>query len=59
MKQETVSGSGISWAMCKSASCSTHSPITKVFVTGDYAIGPYGCAKFGANPPVGGFWANQ
>jgi len=26
--------------------------------TGDYVGGPYGCAKFGANPSTGGFWAN-
>jgi len=26
--------------------------------TGDYVSGPYGCAKFGANPLMGGFWAN-
>jgi len=33
-------------------------PITKKFGTGDYVGGPYGCAKFGANPSMGGFWAN-
>jgi len=33
-------------------------PITKKFGTGDYVRGPYGCAKFGANPSMGGFWAN-
>jgi len=27
-------------------------------VTGDYVGGPYGCAEFGANPRMGGFWAN-
>ena len=27
--------------------------------TGDYVVGPYGCAKFGANPSIGGFWANR
>ena len=26
--------------------------------TGDYVCGHYGCAEFGANPPMGGFWAN-
>jgi len=26
--------------------------------TGNYVGDPYGCAKFGANPPMGGFWAN-
>jgi len=26
--------------------------------TGDYVGGPYGCAKFGANLPMWGFWAN-
>ena len=38
LKQETVSGSGISWAICKSASCSrqttTPAPHHSVFVTG-------------------------
>ena len=33
-------------------------PITKKFGTGDCVGGPYGCAKFGANPSMGGFWAN-
>jgi len=33
-------------------------PITKKFGTGDYVGGPYGCAKFGANQSMGGFWAN-
>ena len=33
-------------------------PITKKFGTGDYVGDPYGCAKFGANPSTGGFWAN-
>jgi len=33
-------------------------PITKKFGTGDYVGGPYGRAKFGANPSMGGFWAN-
>jgi len=33
-------------------------PITKKFGTGDYVGGPYGCAKFGANPLNGDFWAN-
>ena len=33
-------------------------PITKKIGTGDYVGGPYGCAKFGANPSKGGFWAN-
>jgi len=28
-------------------------PITKKFGTGDYVGGPYGCAKFGANPSMG------
>jgi len=26
------------------------------FGTGDYIGGPCSCAKFGANPPMGGFW---
>jgi len=36
----------------------TPCPITKKIGTGDYVVGPYGCAKFGANPSMGGFWAN-
>jgi len=28
------------------------------FGTCDYVAGPYGCAKFGANPSMGGFRAN-
>jgi len=36
----------------------TPRPITKKIGTGDYVGGPYGCAKFGANPSMGGFWAN-
>jgi len=27
-------------------------PITQKFGTGDYVGGPYGCAKFGANPSM-------
>jgi len=27
-------------------------------VTGDYVSDPYSCAKFGAHPSTGGFWAN-
>ena len=27
-------------------------------VTGDYVGNPYSCAKFGAHPPLRGFWAN-
>ena len=27
-------------------------------VASDYIGDPYGCAKFGANPSTGGFWAN-
>ena len=34
-------------------------PITKKFVASDYFGDPYGCAKFGANPSMGGFWANR
>jgi len=30
----------------------------KKFVASDYVGDPYGCAKFGANPSTGGFWAN-
>ena len=33
-------------------------PITKIFVTGDYVGDPYGCAKLGAYPSMGGFWAH-
>ena len=36
----------------------THQPITKKFVTGDYVGDPYGCAKLGAYPSKGGFWAH-
>ena len=36
----------------------TLQPITKTFVTGDYVGDPYGCAKLGAYPSKGGFWAN-
>jgi len=33
-------------------------PITKKFVASNYVGDPYSCAKFGANPSTGGFWAN-
>ena len=36
----------------------TPQPITKIFVTGDYVGDPYGCAKLGAYPSMGGFWAH-
>jgi len=36
----------------------TPEPITKKFVTGDYVDDPYSCAKFGAHPSTGGFWAD-
>jgi len=36
----------------------TPQPITKIFVTGDYVGNPYGCAKLGAYPSMGGFWAH-
>jgi len=36
----------------------TPQPITKKFVTGDYVGDPYGCAKLGAYPSRGGFWAH-
>ena len=36
----------------------TPQPITKKFVTGDYVGDPYGCAKLGAYPYTGGFWAH-
>ena len=35
----------------------TPQPITKKFVTGDYVGDPNGCAKLGAYPSTGGFWA--
>ena len=36
----------------------TPQPITKNFVTCDYVGDPYGCAKLGAYPSAGGFWAH-
>jgi len=36
----------------------TPQPITKKIVTGDYVGDPYGCAKLGAYPSMGGFWAH-
>jgi len=36
----------------------TPQPITKKIVTGDYVGDPYGCAKLGAYPSTGGFWAH-
>ena len=36
----------------------TPQPITNKFVTGDYVGDPYGCAKLGAYPSKGGFWAH-
>ena len=36
----------------------TPQPITKEIVTGDYVGDPYGCAKLGAYPSTGGFWAH-
>ena len=36
----------------------TPQPITKKFVTGDYVGDPYGCAKLGAYPSTGDFWAH-
>ena len=36
----------------------TPQPITKKFVTGDYVGDPYGCAKLGAYPYTGSFWAH-
>ena len=36
----------------------TPQPITKKFVTGDYVGDPYGCAKIGAYPSAGVFWAH-
>jgi len=36
----------------------TPQPITKKFATRDYVGDPYGCAKLGAYPSSGGFWAH-
>ena len=36
----------------------TPQPITKKFVTGDYVGDPYRCAKLGAYPSTGDFWAH-
>ena len=38
-----------------------HTPwqIIEKFVASSYVGDPYGCAKFGANPSTGGFWANE
>jgi len=36
----------------------TPEPITKKFVTSDNVGDPYSCAKVGAQPSTGGFWAN-
>ena len=44
-------GCGIFWSPHR---IRTRQPITKKFVTGDYVGDPYGCAKFGANPSMGG-----
>jgi len=35
----------------------TPQPIAKKFVTGDYVGDPYDCAKLGAYPSTGAFWA--
>jgi len=37
----------------------TPQPITKKIVTGDYVGDPYGCAKLGAYPSTGYFWAHE
>jgi len=37
----------------------TPQPISKIFVTGDYVGDTYGCAKLGAYPSTGGFWAHR
>jgi len=47
------------WQFSTPHRISTPWPITKKFGTGDYVGGPYGCAKFGADPSMGGFWANR
>jgi len=45
------------WQFSTSHRIDTPQPITKTFVTGDYVGDPYGCAKLGAYPSTGGFWA--
>ena len=46
------------WQFSTAQRIHTPGPITKKFVASDYVGDPYGCAKFGANPFTGGFWAN-
>ena len=41
------------WQFSTHHRINTPRPITKKFGTGDYVGGPYGCAKFGANPLMG------
>jgi len=41
------------WQFSTPLRINTPWPITKKFGTGDYVGGPYGCAKFGANPSMG------
>jgi len=41
------------WQFSTPHTINTRRPITKKFGTGVYVGGPYGCAKFGANPSMG------
>jgi len=41
------------WPFSTPHRINTPRPITKQIGTGDYVGGPYGCAKFGANPSMG------
>ena len=45
------------WQFSTPHRINTPRPIIEKFGTGDYVGGHYGRAKFGANPPMGGFWA--
>ena len=46
------------WEFSTAYRINTPWPITKKFGTNNYVGCPYSCAKFGANPSMGGFWAN-
>jgi len=46
------------WQFSTPHRINTRWPITTKFGTGDYVGDLYGCAKFGANPSMGGFWTN-
>ena len=47
------------WQFSTSHRINTPQPITKNFVTCDYIGDNYVCAKLGAHPSTGGFWANE